>query len=83
MEMSHMSTEKFPLVKFDMPTYFGDVSLIYKIDNRYHHKIEKGSIVYSIANDDLKMIFSNFGDFYDVLKIRAIRRYRYFKRLTR
>ena len=82
--MAHMNSSRFPLLKFDSATYFGDISIIFKVQNIFHFKVvDSDSLVYSVEEENITKICENFPDFADVLKIRALRRYRYFKRLAK
>ena len=80
-----------PLVTLENGSYFGDISCIFRIKNQYSFipKLQKANNedlvsnqkFYSIDEDYLGLIFKQFPGFMDLMKIRALRRQRYYRKL--
>lgn len=85
--MSHVSC-KHPIVKLLEGSYFGDVSYMFKLLNRFNYigvqptkERDKACKFYSLNDKYIADIFKRFPDFENVFRVRALRRHHYFRRL--
>lgn len=73
------------LIYFDQGSYIGDTSYIFEIRNQYKYRcIQDGKSkarIYALHDKYLVEIFNDFPDFKNVLKIRALRRHHYLRKL--
>ena len=72
------------LLLFEQGSYFGDTSYLFKIINHYRYTLQshpESSRIYSLHAKYLESILEDFDDFASVLKIRALRRHRYLRKL--
>lgn len=86
--MAHIEMEEHPIVNLCEGSYFGDVSYIFKLLNRFSYKIiqnskenEKQCRLFSLKDKYIKDIFERFPDFENVFKVRALRRHHYFRKI--
>lgn len=73
-----------PLLLFEQGSYFGDTSFIFKILNQYAYRVkpcEHDARIFSLHAKYLDAIFEDNQQFASVLKIRALRRHRYLRKL--
>lgn len=73
-------------LKLDTGSYFGDISYIFKNRNQYSYfgrrnKLGHQSKIFSLTEDAIEEVFTKFLKFKNVMKIRALRRQHYFKKL--
>lgn len=72
-------------LQFDAGCYIGDTSYIFRTLNQYCYKVrqssQSGLLVYSIQDRYLSQIFAEFPRFESILKIRALRRHHYQRKL--
>ena len=85
----HMDDEH-PIVNLCTGSYFGDVSYIFKLINKYKYVIvpqkeeaDKQMKFYSLKDQYIADIFERFPDFEKVFRVRALRRHHYFRRLRK
>mmetsp|Transcript_19888 Transcript_19888/g.30640 ORF Transcript_19888/g.30640 Transcript_19888/m.30640 type:complete len:88 (-) Transcript_19888:707-970(-) len=73
------------LLSFREGSYFGEISLLYKIKNRFQYLPRKKQPykLFSIDETNLEPIFQRFPEFRSLLAIRALRRQRYMRKLVR
>ena len=67
--------------------YFGDISLIFSVQNNfrycssYEQSTDEYVRVYSINHIILNQIFDMFPEFYNLMKVRAIRKQHFYKKV--
>ena len=71
-----------PILTFRDGSYFGEVSFLLNVANKYNFIGNKNTKLYSIGEKHLLAIFELYPDFKSMLLIRALRRYRYMKKLV-
>lgn len=72
------------LIHFDQGSYIGDTSYIFEIRNQYTYTCVgegKKSRIYGLHDKYLQDIFTDYPDFKNVLRIRALRRHHYLRKL--
>lgn len=73
------------LIHFDQGSYIGDTSYIFEIRNQYKYRcVADGKTkarIYGLHDKYLVEIFNDFPDFKNVLRIRALRRHHYLRKL--
>lgn len=88
--MFHMDQDAHPIVNLCSGSYFGDVSYIFKLINKYKYmtvprkdNFDKQTKFYSLKDKYIRDIFERFPEFENVFRVRALRRHHYFRRLRR
>jgi len=81
-EVKYMQ-DRHSLLYFREGSYFGDVSFIFKVKNKYSYTPREKSAVsiFSIKEEYLDDFFEDYADFREMMKIRALRRHRYIRKL--
>jgi CRP-like cAMP-binding protein len=84
-EVSYKQSD-YALVQFEEGSYIGDISYIYKIFNQYTYRTkyspdEKLLTIYSLKDKYLASIFNAYPKFERIMKIRALRRHHYIRKL--
>ena len=75
------------LTELDEGSYFGEISYIYRVRNQYgfyrsfNKDTSKSARLFYLPDKYLKEIFNQYPTFKNLLKIRALRRHHYFKKL--
>lgn len=85
-EVSHKDS-KYVLLQYDEGSYIGDTSFIFRILNQYSFKPKQSSnnglFIYSLKEKYLTEIFHDFPKFENLLKIRALRRHHYLRKIKK
>ena len=73
------------LIHFEEGSYIGDTSYIFEIRNQYKYRCVANSKtkarIYGLHDQYLQDIFNSFPEFKNVLRIRALRRHHYLRKL--
>jgi len=74
---------KIPLVNYREGGYFGEVSLLFSLKNKYTFTPRPHSSVFSLKQVYLKEMLERYPEFKQMLEIRGLRRHRYLRKLKR
>lgn len=85
----HMDDKNQAIVTLTEGSYFGDISYIFKVINKYKYMYVQPLLTeardsykfYSLKDHYIEEIFNRFPEFYNVSKVRALRRHHYFRSL--
>ena len=75
------------LLSLEQGSYFGDISLIFRVQNNfrycssYEQSTDEYARIYSINHKILQVIFDRYPDFYNLCKVRAIRKQHHYKQV--
>jgi signal-transduction protein with cAMP-binding, CBS, and nucleotidyltransferase domain len=85
-DVSHKDS-KWTLLSYEEGSYIGDTSYIFRILNQYSFKPKQSSsnglLIYSLKDKYLSDIFDNFPRFESLLKVRALQRHHYIRKLKK
>ena len=75
-----------PMILYDSGSYIGDTSYIFRIRNNFGYYFKTESLdnqVFSLQEPYIDEILEDFPVLHSVLKIRALRRHRYLRKLRK
>ena len=83
-DVFHMDS-KDSLVHFKEGSYFGEVSYIFKVRNKYSFipRPKTKYQIFSLKSKAIDEMFDNYPDFKSLLQIRGLRRHLYLRKLKR
>lgn len=75
----------YVLLEYDSGSYIGDTSYLFRILNLYSYTTRQASgnglLIYSLHEKYLEDILNTYPEFKSLLKLRALRRHRYLRKL--
>ena len=81
----HYKRDPQSLIYLKQGSYFGEVSYLFKLKNKYSYvpRTKQNYSLFSLKNTYLESIFELYPNFKSMLKIRALWRHRYIRRLRK